>query len=376
MSLPQFVEHLNKWSRGDVLETVSHADETAVLRAISRAEAGHSLSESELAALLSPAAVPHLERMASVASAMTARTFGRAVHLFTPLYLANYCTNRCVYCGFNTTNTIRRSMLTLDEIETAGQAIAVTGLRNILLLTGDAPKKTGPDYMAAAAKRLLPYFSSIGIEVYALTVAEYQQLADAGVDSMTLFQETYNAALYPSLHPAGPKSDFYFRLEAPTRAAAAGMRSVNVGALLGLDLWQFDAFSVIRHVRWLERTFPGVETALSVPRIRPHAGAAHNIEPVSDHDLTQIILAARLYLPMTGITLSSRESARLRDAMLPLGVTRVSAGVSTAVGGHFHDDEDNEPQFHISDDRNVDAMAAAIRAQGFQPVFTSWNGLR
>lgn len=371
MNLPRFVDHLNEWPRGDVLETVQRADEAAALNAMARAEAGRSLTEPELAALLSPAAVPHLERMAAVASSITARTFGRAVHLFTPLYLANYCTNRCVYCGFNTTNRIRRSMLTLDEVEQEGQTIAATGLRNILLLTGDAPKKTGPDYIAAAAKRLLPYFSSIGIEVYALTVDEYQQIADAGVDSMTLFQETYNAELYPSLHPAGPKSDYLFRLEAPTRAAAANMRSVNVGALLGLDLWQYDAFSVIRHVRWLERTFPGVETALSVPRIRPHAGAVHSIEPVSDQDLTQIILAARLYLPMTGITLSSRESARLRDAMLPLGVTRVSAGVSTAVGGHVHQDDDEEPQFHISDNRDVDAMAAAIRSRGFQPVFTS-----
>lgn len=375
MSLPRFVDHLNEWPRQHVLDAVSRAAETTALHAMAKAEAGHSLTEVELAALLSPAAVPHLERMAQAAYAVTSRMFGRTVHLFTPLYLSNYCTNRCVYCGFNTSNNIRRSMLSLDDIEAAGKAIAATGLRNILLLTGDAPKKTGPDYMTAAAKRLLPYFSSIGIEVYALTTEEYGQLADAGVDSMTLFQETYNEKLYPSLHPAGPKSDFFFRLEAPTRAAAAGMRSVNVGALLGLDLWQYDAFSAIRHVRWLEHTFPGVETALSVPRIRPHAGAAQNIEPVSDQDLTQIILAARLYLPMTGITLSSRESPRLRDAMIPLGVTRVSAGVSTAVGGHFHDDDDdNEPQFHISDDRNVDDMAAAIRSRGFQPVFTSWNG--
>lgn len=373
---PLFAETLNKFPRADVLESVNNAFEAAVLAAIAKAEVGNLLTEADLAALLSPAAVPHLERMAQVAHAITLRSFGRSVQLFTPLYLANYCTNRCVYCGFNTTNAIRRSMLSFDEVEHEGRTIAATGLRNILLLTGDAPKKTGPEYIAGAARRLQPFFSSIGIEVYSLTVEEYQLLIEAGVDSMTLFQETYNEALYPSLHPAGPKSDFHFRLEAPGRAAAAGMRTVNIGALLGLDLWQFDAFCAILHARWLERNWPGTETALSVPRMRPHAGAAHRIEPVTDQDLTQILLAARLMLPMTGITLSSRESARLRDAMLPLGVTRVSAGVSTAVGGHVHKDDEDEPQFHIADERDVDTMAEAIRARGFQPVFTSWFGVR
>lgn len=369
-----FAPVLNAMPRDEVLAAVSGASASAVLQAIYKAETGAALSESDLAALLSPAAVPHLERMAQVAQAVTLRHFGRSVQLFTPLYLANYCTNRCVYCGFNTSNNIRRSMLSFDEIEQEGRAIAATGLRNILLLTGEAPKKTGPDYMAEAARRLAPFFSGIGIEVYSLSLDEYRMLMQAGVDSMTLFQETYNETLYPSLHPAGPKSDFHFRLEAPGRAAAAGMRTVNIGALLGLDVWQYDAFCTLRHARFLERTYPGVETALSVPRMRPHAGAAHAIQPVTDHDLTQIILAARLYLPMTGITLSSRESAALRDALLPLGITRVSAGVSTAVGGHAHTTTDDEPQFHIADNRDVAAMDAAIRAHGFQPVFTSWFG--
>lgn len=370
---PLFYDTLRRWPRETLLDMVANATERTVLSAASRAEAGEVLRVDELAALLSPAAVPHLERLAQAAHAVTLRTFGRAVQLFTPLYLANYCTNRCVYCGFNTGNAIRRSMLSMEEIEAEGKVIADTGLRHILLLTGDAPKKTGPDYIADAARRLAPYFAGIGVEVYALTVDEYRQLVEAGVDSMTLFQETYNEALYPSLHPAGPKSDFHFRLEAPGRAATAGMRSVNVGALLGLDHWQFDALCAMLHTRWLEETFPGVETALSVPRMRPHAGATHAILPVTDVDLTQIIVAARLFLPMSGLTLSSRESAHLRDNLLALGVTRVSAGVSTAVGGHAAKDEDDEPQFHIADDRNVDEMAAAIRARGYQPTFKYWQ---
>lgn len=380
---PLFADALKRWPREWVLEQVAAATEADVLAAAAKARAGALLHDHDLLALLSPAAVPHLEQLAQIAREITLRAFGRTVQLFTPLYLANYCTNRCVYCGFNAGNAIRRSMLTMDEVEAEGKTIAETGLRHILLLTGDAPKKTGPDYMAEAVKRLAPYFPGISVEVYALTEDEYRFLAESGVDSMTLFQETYNAVLYPSLHPAGPKSDFHFRLEAPGRAAAAGMRGVNVGALLGLDLWAFDAFCTIQHARWLETTFPGVDTAISTPRIRPHAGAAHAIEPVSDTDLTQIIIAARLFQPMSGITLSSREAPRLRDALIRIAVTKVSAGVSTAVGGHAPKtveaghaakDTEDEPQFHISDSRNVDQMAEAIRAAGCQPVYKYWQG--
>lgn len=372
---PLFLNALKQWPREWVLQQVASSTEADVLRAAARAESGALLRDADLAALLSPAALPHLEHLAQIAHQITVRSFGRTVQLFTPLYLANYCTNRCVYCGFNAGNSIRRSMLTMDEIEAEGKIIAASGLRHILLLTGDAPKKTGPEYMAEAAKRLAPHFPGISIEVYALTEDEYRFLVEAGVDSMTLFQETYNEALYPSLHPSGPKSDYRFRLEAPGRAAAAGMRGVNVGALLGLDQWAFDAFCTIQHARWLESTFPGVETAISTPRIRPHAGAAHAIEPVSDTDLTQIIIAARLFQPMSGITLSSRENARFRDALIRIAITKVSAGVSTAVGGHAakEDEDENEPQFHISDSRNVDQMADAIRACGYQPSYKYWQ---
>ena len=237
-----FADVLPEWPLEDVEAGLASATSGDVLRALETAQAGGRLEARDYMALLSPVASPYLEDMARLAREVTLRQFGRAVQLFTPLYLANYCTNQCVYCGFNTKNHIHRSMLTMDEVEAEGKAIAATGLRNILLLTGDAPKLTGPDYIAEAARRLRPYFPSIGIEVYSMTEDEYRMLVEAGVDSFTMFQETYNEGLYARLHPAGPKRDFRFRLNAPDRAAAAGMRCVNVGALLGLDQWRRDAF--------------------------------------------------------------------------------------------------------------------------------------
>lgn len=395
------------------LEAVSRnmaaCTENDVLRALKTAESGVRLHEQEFMALLSPAATQHLERMAQIAQRVTLRNFGRAVQLFTPLYLSNFCSNRCVYCGFNTENAIRRSMLSPEEIEAEGACIAATGLRHILLLTGDAPQKAGPDYIADAARRLRAFFPGIGIEVYSLTEKEYQLLREAGVDSMTMFQETYNPELYAQLHPSGPKRDFLFRLNAPGRAAAAGMRCVNIGALLGLDEWRRDTFFTGLHANWLQERYPGVETAVSVPRMRPHAGAFDRVRPVSDRDLVQIILALRLFLPMSGITVSTRERPGLREHLVPLGVTKLSAGVSTAVGGHVpaakggQNQQSTAPfaaphtrvaecaisecarqvqgskqkvgQFEIADTRSVDEVAAAIRSMGYQPVFKHWEPL-
>lgn len=383
MSDASFYDELRRWPGEEVSAGLAHAPETAARGAVAAAERGEALTPRDFMALLSPAAAPLLEDMARAAQAITLRQFGRSVQLFTPLYLANYCTNRCVYCGFNTGNRIRRSMLSPEEIEREGRAIAATGLRHILLLTGDAPKKTGPEYIAEAARRLRAFFPGIGVEVYAMTVEEYRLLTAAGVDSLTMFQETYNEELYAGLHPAGPKRDFRFRLDAPQRGAEAGMRCIGIGALLGLDEWRRDAFFSGLHAAWLQERYPAVELSLSVPRMRPHAGVFDRVFPVSDRDLVQYITALRLFLPAAGITVSSRERAFLRDRLIELGVTRVSAGVSTAVGGHAvatateHSggDAPDVGQFDISDSRSVDEMAAAIRARGYQPVFKHWEPL-
>lgn len=365
-------------SRESVAARLQKTGKQDVAAALEAAENGETLSPEAYLALLSEAAEPHLERMAAVSQTITLHRFGRSVQLFTPLYLANFCTNRCVYCGFNTGNAIQRRKLGMEEIEAEGAAIAATGLRHILLLTGDAPAITGPDYIAEAVRRLRRLFPNICVEVYSLTEAEYAQLIEAGTDGMTMFQETYNEPLYATLHPAGPKRNFRFRLEAPDRAGRAGMRSLNVGALLGLDDWRIDSFFTGLHARWLQRRHPGAEIGLSVPRMRPHAGTFTNVRPVSDRNLVQIITAARLFLPSAGITVSSREKASFRDKLIRLGVTRVSAGVSTAVGGHVSAEQavpGQSPQFEIADARSVADMAEAIARQGLQPVFKDWEPL-
>lgn len=374
------------------------AMESATADDVARVLGRERLFPHDLLTLLSPAAAGQLEAMARRARALTVRHFGRTIQLFTPLYLSNHCTNQCRYCGFSARNHIPRRRLSDAEIVAEGRAIAATGLRHLLLLTGDARHVSGPDYIARAARLLAPLFPSLAVEIYALSDEEYALLADAGIDGMTMFQETYNESLYPELHPAGPKRDYRFRLDAPERAARAGMRSVGLGALLGLDDWRRDAFFTALHGEWLQRWHPSVDINFSVPRLRPHAGAFQTAHAVSDRDLVQVILAYRIFMPSAGITVSTRERADLRDNLIPLGVTRMSAGVSTAVGGHATlagggpashkraagPEPEREtvsadvatPQFEISDPRGVDEMAAAITAHGYQPVYKDWEPMR
>ena len=342
------------------------------------------LTEEDFAPLLSPAAGEELEALARRAERETLRHFGRARQLFAPLYLANYCINKCVYCGFHAGQGIARKALTPDEIEEEAEALAATGLRRVLALTGDAPKRTGADYIAMGVAVLARHFPSVGIEVQALTLEEYAMVARAGADSMTMFQETYNPELYARLHPAGPKRDFAFRLDAPRRAAAAGMRGITLGALLGLGDWRFDIFMLGMHAAWMQRQFPHLELAFSLPRIRPCSGAenrsskktlrdngAFSPVPVSDREFVQAMTALRCFLPHAGITLSTRESAFLRDRLLPLGVTKLSDGECTSVGGYAAR-EHRAVQFVIDDHRSVPEMVAALEDMGYQPVFADW----
>lgn len=348
---------------------------------VRRSLAADRITERDFLILLSPAAETLLEPMARRAQDETIRHFGRTVQLFTPLYLANFCTNRCVYCGFNTNRGIPRQMLTLEQVEAEAKAIAATGLRKILALTGDAPAKTGVRYLASCVEVLARHFPSVGIEVPSMTVEEYALVVAAGADSMTMFQETYNEELYLKLHPAGPKRDFAFRLDAPQRAVMGGMRGVNLGALLGLDHWRRDMFFTGLHAAFLQERYPEQEVSVSLPRMRPcgekpaaREERAFTAIPVSDRNFVQALLAFRCFMPQAGITLSTREPAHLRDKLVPLGVTRVSAGVCTAVGGHAGEisGDDREPQFDISDSRSVEEMVEALEGLGYQPVFTDW----
>ena len=330
------------------------------------------LKEEDLLTLLSPQAEQFLEDMAQKAHSLTMNQFGSVIFLFTPMYLSNFCTNHCVYCGFNVRNKIGRRRLSFDEVEKEAAKIAETGLKHILILTGEAKKKAGIEYLEGCIKILKTYFTSIAIEIYPLETDEYGKLIASGVDSLTIFQETYNEMLYEALHPKGPKRDYRFRIDAPERGCMAGMRSVNVGALLGLDNWRTEAFFTGLHAEYLQRKYPEVEISISLPRMRPHVGGFQPRYTVSDRNLVQIMTAFRLFLPRAGITVSTRESAAFRDSILPLGVTKMSAGSCTSVGGHTSI-ESGSSQFEISDERGVGEMATALAKLGFQPVYKDWQ---
>lgn len=342
---------------------------------VERALARDTLTERDYLALLSPAARAFLEPMAQKARRLTIQHFGRVIVLYTPLYLSNYCVNRCLYCGLNAANQIARKTLTLKEIEAEGKAIAATGLRHLLLLTGESRHHAPLSYLVEAAGILRPYFSSLGIEVYPLETEEYRTLLEAGIDSLTIYQEVYDEEIYMQVHQAGPKRDYRYRLEAPERGCQAGMVSVNIGALLGLNDWRREAFITGLHAAYLQDHYWATEIAVSFPRLRPHAGS-NFIPPikVTDADLVQMMLALRLYRPRVGITISTRERPELRDRLVMLGVTKLSAGSSTEVGGRTTADK-GEAQFEVADRRTVAEIYQMVLRQGYQPVLKDWEPL-
>lgn len=322
--------------------------------------------------LLSPGAVPHIEEMAQRAHSSTVRNFGKTIVLYTPIYLSNFCVNECLYCGFAARNRIRRSRMSLEEVDREARLVRATGLRHVLVLTGDSRAMSPVEYVARCAVVLCASFTSISVEIYALDSDEYACLVGAGVDGLTLYQETYDRDLYARVHPAGPKRDYRYRLDAPERACEAGVRFVNLGVLLGLGDWRDDVFLLGLHAAYLQRRFPDVELSVSLPRLRPHEGRYDGARPVSDLDFVQALVALRLFLPRVGITISTRERAGFRDHLLPLGVTRMSAGSSTAVRGRI-DPSAEPPQFDISDHRDVPSIKQAIESRGYKAIFKDWH---
>lgn len=374
MSRASFQDCLALWPREKVQAQIAKATADDVSASLAKA-ANLDLDAAGFLALLSPAAANRLEEMAQASHELTGRNFGRAVNIFTPLYISDVCENQCRYCGFNARNRQKRRHLNVDEARAEAFAIADAGFQHVLLLTGDARRLSSPEYIAQVARAIKPRFASVGIEIYSLTESEYAMLIEAGVDSMTMFQETYNPDLYAWLHPAGPKRDYSWRLEAPGRAAAAGMRSIGIGALLGLDEFACDAFATGLHAWWLQRHYPGVDISVSIPRICPHEGEFEITHGVTDRQLVQYVTALRCFLPRAGITCSSRESAFMRNHLIPLGVTRVSAGVSTAVGGRATADLHNPGQFEISDSRSLGQMIDDLAASGYQAVLKDWEAI-
>lgn len=330
------------------------------------------LQPEDFAALLSPAAAPFLEQMAQRAQMETRKHFGNSVQMFTPLYIANYCENYCVYCGFNCHNKIRRAKLDMDEIEQELQAIAATGLQEILLLTGESRTMSPVEYIGEAVKLARKYFRVIGIEIYPLNVNEYAYLHECGVDYVTVFQETYDADKYQTLHLGGHKRIFPYRLNAQERALMGGMRGVGFAALLGLSDFRKDAFAAGLHAYLLQRKYPHAEIAFSCPRLRPIINNDKiNPKDVHEPQLLQVVCAYRIFMPFASITISTRERAGFRDHIIGIAATKISAGVDVGIGGHSGEDKGDE-QFEISDGRSVDEVYQAIQAHGLQPVMADY----
>ncbi|MEE0290652.1 MAG: 2-iminoacetate synthase ThiH [Lachnospiraceae bacterium] len=325
-------------------------------------------------ALLSPAALPYLEEMAQRAQKETRKHFGNSVYMFTPLYIANYCENYCIYCGFNCHNKIRRAKLNDEQIEEEMQAIAKTGLQEILILTGESKKMSDVEYIGRACQIARKYFKVIGLEVYPMNSDEYAYLHQCGADYVTVFQETYNSDKYETLHRAGHKRIFPYRLNAQERALKGGMRGVGFAALLGLDDFRKDALATGYHAYLLQRKYPHAEIAFSCPRLRPIINNDKiNPKDVHEPQLLQVITAYRIFMPFASITISTRECERVRNNVIRIAATKISAGVSVGIGEHIEgNDNVGDAQFEISDGRNVKEVFEAIESEGLQPVMSDY----
>jgi 2-iminoacetate synthase len=347
-----------------------------VMRALSK----EHCDIEDFKALLSPAAEPLLEQMAKKARLETQKHFGNTVYLFTPLYIANYCENYCVYCGFNCYNNIKRMKLNMEQIEHEMEIIAKSGMEEILILTGESHAMSSIEYIGEACKLARKYFRMVGVEVYPVNTKDYEYLHECGVDYVTVFQETYQSDRYEELHLLGHKRIFPYRFEAQERALMAGMRGVAGSALLGLSDFRKDALASALHMYYLQRKYPQAEISLSCPRLRPIINN-ETINPLDVHErqLCQVLCAYRIFMPFCGITVSSRESKEFRDGIVKIAATKVSAGVSTGIGDHESkytgkesEVAEGDEQFEINDSRSFDKMYKDMSDEGLQPVLNDY----
>ncbi|MGD9895814.1 MAG: 2-iminoacetate synthase ThiH [Candidatus Methylacidiphilaceae bacterium] len=360
-------------------------------------QAGHFpffRDQARFRSLLEPKTAPELEAMAQEAHERTAQFFGKTVRLFAPLYLSNECVNVCRYCGFSRSNPILRLTLSPEEVEREARYLAGQGFRSILLVAGEHPKWVSPGYVASCIRRIRPFFSSISVEIAPLETEEYGEIVDAGAEGVVIYQETYLPEIYSSLHLSGPKRDFVWRLQAPERAYRAGFRRIGIGALLGLAPWRQDAIVLAAHAAWLLKHAWRSYLTISLPRLRPAAGGFSPEHPVSDREFAQLHCALRIIFPPIGLVLSTREAPSLRDRLIPLGITQVSAGSRTDPGGytgagrerlhrtvHGHVEMpasaqsagEATEQFALSDERSARVIAGRIRELGYEPVWKDWE---
>ena len=343
-------------------------------------------------ALLDPIEDGKLGLLAGQSQTLTRRFFGRTMRLFAPLYLSSECINNCQYCGFSRDNPILRVTLTTDQVEAEARYLVRQGFRNILLVSGEHPKFVSNGYLLDVIRRLVPFVPSVSIEVAPMEIDDYRPLVSGGAEGLVVYQETYDRSAYAEVHTAGPKRDFDWRLETAERAYAAGFRRIGVAPLFGLAEWRSEAIALAEHVEYLLKKCWRSQLTVSLPRLRPAAGGFQPRHSFSDRDLIQVLCALRVTFPQVGIVLSTRESSGFRDALMPIGVTMMSAGSRTEPGGYTgqgtsslhltvkgritqnagaHSKADG--QFEVEDSRSPDQVAAALRAAGLEPVWKDWD---
>ena len=366
-----YYNELTKWKDFDFERYFNLVSEEEILVSIEK----NRLSIYDYLNLLSPKAQKFLEKMAYRAYKITRQYFGNVISLYIPIYVSNYCTSNCIYCGFSKKNHIVRRHMKFEEIEKEAEEIAKSGIENILLLTGEAKGLVDKEYLKGAIDKLKKYFSSVSIEVMPLEEKDYKYLVENGLDGLTVYQETYDENRYAEVHLSGEKKDFKYRLATPERGAKAGIRSIGIGALLGLGDIRSDAFKTGLHLKYLIENYPNSEFSISFPRVNKAEGNLKDSYIVDDITFVQIILANRIFQPSAGITISTRETPMMRDNLLKLGVTKFSAGSKTEVGGYSHNNQ-STPQFDITDNRDVKDIVESIRKKGLEVKFKEWEILK
>ena len=365
-----FYDELVKWKEFDYERYFDSVTDEMIVNSINK----DRCSVYDYLNLLSPKAQGHLEEMAVRAAKLTRQHFGNVINLYLPIYVSNFCTSNCIYCGFSKKNHIVRRHMSFEEIEKEAKEIAKSRIENILLLTGEAKGLIDREYLKGALDVLKKHFSSVSIEVMPLDEPDYAYLKEHGLDGLTVYQETYDEKRYAEVHLSGEKKNFRYRLDTPERGAIAGLRTIGIGALLGLGGIREDAFRTGLHLKYLIDNYPDSDFSISFPRVNKAEGNLKDSYSVDDRTFVQIILANRIFQPKAGINLSTRESAFMRDHLLPLGITKFSAGSKVEVGGYSHDHQ-STAQFDITDSRSVEEIAAAIKAQGLERVYKEWETL-
>ncbi len=359
---------LNRYEKIDLKTYLKNVKDEDIQKSLQK----ENLNEFDFLNLISDKAKDYLEQMALKSRQHYLRHFGRVIQLYIPIYISNYCSSNCSYCGFSKKNKIIRKHLTKVEIEKEAKAIAKTGIKHILLLTGEAKKIADLEYLKMAVGVLKKYFNSVAIEVYPMDINEYKELKECGVDTLTVYQEVYDRDIYKEVHTSGEKANFLYRLNTPQRGAKAGFRAINIGVLFGLGDIQKEAFFSAIHAKYLMDKYLECEISLSLPRINHAEGEYKPKYSLDDKTFLQIMLVYRLYMPNIGINISTRERASFRDNLIGLGVTKLSAGSKTDVGGYEGIDS-STPQFDISDERSVEEIVKIIKQKGYQPVFKDWE---